>query len=61
MADKIYKTAKEASDALKKMGGYAKTGGMVMDLGKGKGYKIVKIGEGIGGTIRASKFDTYER
>ena len=37
MADKIYKTAKEASDALKKMGGYAKTGGMVMDLGKGKG------------------------
>jgi hypothetical protein len=58
MADKIYKTAKEASDALKKMGGYAKTGGMVMDLGKGKGYKIIKIGEGMGGTI---KFDTYER
>jgi|TARA_Y100000114_G_scaffold58793_1_gene53791 hypothetical protein len=58
MADKIYKTAKEASDALKKMGGYAKTGGMVMDLGKGKGYKIVKIREGIGGTIT---FDTYER
>jgi hypothetical protein len=29
-----------------------------MDLGKGKGYKIIKIGEGIGGTIT---FDTYER
>ena len=59
MAVKIYKTAQEASAALKKMGGYAKTGKMVLDLGKDKGFKIIKIGMGIGGTIK--EIDTYER
>lgn len=55
MAEKIFKTAKEASDALKSMGGYANTGAMVMDLGKGKGYKLIQINLGPGGTIRGSK------
>jgi len=55
MAEKIFKTAKEASDALKAMGGYANTGAMVLDLGKGKGYKLINIDLGPGGTIRGSK------
>jgi|TARA_Y100000114_G_scaffold133117_1_gene132333 hypothetical protein len=49
---KIYKTAAAASNALKKMGGYEKTGSMVLDLGKGKGYKIVQISLGRGGLIK---------
>ena len=32
---------------------------MILDLGKDKGFKIIEIGMGVGGTIK--KIDTYER
>ena len=57
---KIYKTAAAASNALKKMGGYEKTGSMVLDLGRGKGYKIVQISLGRGGLIKIKQHGRYK-